>query len=91
MHCLVTVGLKPVSVIPLHTSTAFFNKQELVEWMIGTVTANWQVPLEKADAFFNDLVDRMAELDSDVIDKSGAYNMHSSRLEVIAIKSCTPF
>ena len=84
IHCLLTAGLEPLSVITLHTPTAFFNKQELVEWMIGTVAANWQLPLEKADAFFNDLVDRMAELDEAVIDKSGAYHMKLSRLEVIA-------
>lgn len=84
INCLTAAGLEPISVTSFHTPTAFFNKHELVEWMIGTLTANWQVPLEKAEVFFNDLVDRMAELDSDVIDQSGAYNMKLSRIEVIA-------
>ena len=73
-----------ISIVPLHTPTAFFNKQELVDWMIGTTTANWNIPIEKADAFFSDVVDRMAELDDDVIGESGVYHMKLSRIEVIA-------
>jgi trans-aconitate methyltransferase len=84
IDCLAKADLEPVSVAFFHTPTAFFNKQELVEWMVGTVSANWQIPLAQADLFFSDLIDRMAALDSDVIDKSGAYYMKLSRLEVIA-------
>lgn len=82
--CLVIAGLEPVSIVPLHTPTAFFNKQELVDWMIGTTTANWSIPIEKAQDFFSDVIDRMAELDDDVIDEFGAYYMKLSRIEVIA-------
>lgn len=85
IHCLISAGFEPLSVVALHTPTAFFNKQELVEWMIGTMTPNWRVPLDKAEAFFNDLIDRMAELDRDVIGESGAYNLKLSRLEVTAM------
>jgi len=85
--CLVAAGLEPISIVPFHTPTAFFNRQELVEWMIGTVTANWKIPLEKAEAFFGDVIDRMAELDDDVIQESGAYYMKLSHLEVIAKRS----
>ena len=51
---------------------------------MGTMTANWQIPLEIADSFFNALVDRMVELDPDIVDASGSYNMKLSRLEVMA-------
>lgn len=84
IDCLKMADLEPISINSFHNPTAFYNKQELVEWMIGTVSANWQVPVEQADFFFNDLVDRMAELDSDVIDQSGAYYMKLSRFEIIA-------
>ncbi len=83
--CLEAAGLVSISIKLIHTPTAFFNKQELVEWMMGTVTPNWQIPLEKADSFFNDLIDRMAELDDDVIHPSGAYYMKLSRFEVAAV------
>ncbi|MCH9627939.1 MAG: Trans-aconitate 2-methyltransferase [Chlamydiales bacterium] len=83
-ECLREAGFEPLSVTAFHTPTAFFNKQELVEWMVGTVTANWSIPLEKADTFFHDVIDRMAELDPDVVDASGAYNMKLSRIEVVA-------
>jgi trans-aconitate 2-methyltransferase len=84
IYCLKAAGFKPISLVMLHTPTSYFNRQELVEWMIGTMTANWQIPLEIADPFFNAVVDRMAELDGDVIDQSGAYNMKLSRIEVVA-------
>lgn len=84
IECLAAAGLNPISIANLHTPTAFFNKQELVEWMIGTVTANWQIPLENVDAFFNTVIERMAELDGTVLDPSGAYNMKLSRIEIVA-------
>ena len=84
IDCLMKASLEPISINSFHNPTAFYNKQQLVEWMIGTVSANWKISVEQAPYFFNDLVDRMAELDSDVIDPSGAYHMKLSRFEVIA-------
>ncbi len=84
IDCLIKADLEAISINSFQNPTVFYNKQELVEWMIGTVSANWKVPVEQADFFFNDLVDRMAELDSAVIDQSGAYHMKLSRFEVVA-------
>lgn len=86
-HCLSAAGLQSVSIDHLHTPTIFFNKKAIVEWMIGTVTANWQIPLDKARSFFSDLVDRMVELDESFIDSSGAYHLKLSRIEVVAKKA----
>ena len=86
IHCLNAAGFQPISVTALHTPTAFFNKEELIAWMIGTVSANWQIPLDIADRFFSELVDRMAALDPEIIDSQGCYSMKLSRLEVIAQK-----
>lgn len=82
--CLVAAGLKPISIVPLHSPTAFFNKQELVEWMLGTVVANWKIPFNIAEEFLGELIDRMAELDEDVVDEEGVYHLKFSRIEVIA-------
>jgi trans-aconitate 2-methyltransferase len=87
LNCLAKADLEPISVVAYDTPTAFYNKQDLVDWMIGTVTANWHVPLEVADPFFHDLIDRMTELDSTVVNTSGAYHMKLSRIEVIAKKA----
>lgn len=84
IHCLREAGLEPLSITSLHNPTVFFNKQELVERVVGTTSANWHIPLEISGEFFRSLVDRMAQLDTDVTDPSGAYHIKLSRLEVIA-------
>lgn len=85
ISCLKDAGFMPIFINALHTPTFFYNKRELVEWMRGTIIPNWNIPIKVAESFLNDLVDRMAELDSDVIQESGAYKMKLSRIEVIAI------
>jgi trans-aconitate 2-methyltransferase len=84
IDCLIQANLMPISISAFHNPTSFFNKQELVDWMVGTTSANWKIPLEISESFFNDVIDRMSELDPDVINESGAYHMKLSRLEVIA-------
>jgi trans-aconitate 2-methyltransferase len=86
LQCLKDAGLTPSSIVEFHTPTAFYNKQELVEWMIGTMAANWQIPLDIAEAFFTDVVGRMEEIDPHVADPSGGYMMKISRFEVKAEK-----
>ncbi len=83
-NCLINAGFEPLSIKTFHTPTAFYDKEQLVAWMIGTMTANWQIPLTIAESFFNDLADRMSELDQEVIAPSGAYHMKLSRIEVVA-------
>lgn len=40
------------------TKNPFLNKQELIEWFIGTMSANWNIPSAKRQDFFEDLADR---------------------------------
>lgn len=84
---LAEAGFDTVSIVHLNTPTAFYNKQELLEFMLGTVTANWQIPLEIAEDFFNDLIDRLAQLDDKLIDSFGTYHLKLCRMEVVAEKA----
>lgn len=69
----------------IDTITPYFDKQELVEWMIGTVAANWNVPLSISPQFFSDVVDRMCELEPEIIDQEGHIEFKSPRVYAVAI------
>lgn len=84
LKCLDDAGLEVIDLETLNTRVSFYNKQELMEWMMGTLIANWQVPLDKADIFFSEIIDRMIELDDEVLDKDGVYHMKQSRFEITA-------
>lgn len=84
LKCLDDAGLELISLETLDTRVSFYNKQDLMEWMMGTLIANWQIPLDKADTFFSEIIDRMIELDHEVLDQDGVYNMKQSRFEIIA-------
>lgn len=58
--------------------------------MMGTVTANWNIPLAQSRSFFTDLIQRMYELDSNLIDQDcyGEYpltRVGSSRIASISV------
>lgn len=68
----------------IHRPNAFYNRQELIDWLLGTTVANWGIPLEIAPSFFGQLLDRMVELDTDVIQPDGSYHFKLSRIHVAA-------
>lgn len=80
------VGFKVTTLEMIDTDTPFYSKEELVDWFIGTTTANWNIPLSIASVFFRDLVERMVELDSDMIDHEGRVHFKLSRIHVVATK-----
>ncbi|MBS0604393.1 MAG: class I SAM-dependent methyltransferase [Verrucomicrobia bacterium] len=80
-------GFRIVSILMNDRPTPFFNKEEMVLWMVGNTSANWKVPVEIAYPFFNEIVDKMCELDPDILDKEGHILLKLSRLEVEAAAS----
>lgn len=40
----------------------FYDEQELVDWLVGTLSANWAVPFEQAPQLFARIVERWIEL-----------------------------
>ena len=68
----------------IDTDNPFYDKNELIAWMVGTTTANWNLPVELSPLFFRDLVERMCELDPTVIDQEGRLHFKLSRIHVVA-------
>jgi trans-aconitate 2-methyltransferase len=73
-----------VSLDLIETENAFYSLEELITWMMGTVTANWNIPISQSRAFFTDLVQRMYELDSALIDQEGRVRFKMPRIHVVA-------
>jgi len=82
---LTNAGYRVQSIEMVDTDTAFYDKQELIDYTIGTTTANWNIPVAKSRSFFTDLVNRMIELDSEVIDSEGRVHFKLSRIHVVAL------
>jgi trans-aconitate methyltransferase len=77
-------GYKILTLEMVDTQTPFYDKAELISWMVGTLTANWNIPPELSLHFFSDLVNRMIEIDGNVIDLEGRLNYKLSRIHLVA-------
>lgn len=78
-------GYKIQSLEMIDTDNPFYDKNELIAWMIGNTTANWNIPLSLSPAFFTSLVERMCELDPQIIDSEGRLHFKLSRIHAVAI------
>ena len=67
-----------------HTPFAFVHRDQLLHWMMGTTTANWDIPKSIAPSFFNRLIDHMIEIEPTIRDESEVYHFHLSRVHVVA-------
>lgn len=63
---------------------AFITREQFTHWLIGTLTANWDIPIKIAPDFFQRLVEHMVEIDPTIIDRNGTYNFQLSRVHVVA-------
>jgi trans-aconitate 2-methyltransferase len=77
-------GYEILSLEMIDTDNPFYGKAELIAWMIGQTTANWNIPLSMSSLFFTDLVERMFELDPEIIDQEGRVHFKLSRIHVVA-------
>jgi trans-aconitate methyltransferase len=77
-------GYNILSLEMIDTDSPFYNKAELVAWMIGTLSANWNIPMDLSTAFFSNVVERMCELDPTIIDDEGRLHYKISRIHVVA-------
>lgn len=71
----------------IDTDNPFYDMDDFIAWMMGTVTANWQIPSSLSQDFFTDLVHRMYELDPTIIDEEGRFRFKMPRLHAIAAPS----
>lgn len=77
-------GYQIVSLDLIETDNAFYNLGEFITWLIGTVTANWNIPLSLSRPFFTDLVERMYELDANLVDQEGRVHFKMPRIHAVA-------
>lgn len=78
-------GYNILSLEIVDTDNPFYDKNELIAWMIGTTTANWNIPQSLSHLFFRDLVERMCELDPQIIDSEGRLHFKLSRIHAVAM------
>jgi trans-aconitate 2-methyltransferase len=81
---LQTAGFRPVVVEMIDTATPFYDTDELIAWMIGTMSANWNIPESLSLSFFSELAERICELDPQIVDENGVVHFKLSRIHVIA-------
>ncbi|HSX04351.1 MAG TPA: class I SAM-dependent methyltransferase [Rhabdochlamydiaceae bacterium] len=62
----------------------FNDLEDFIAWMIGTVTANWQIPFALSYPFFSDLASRMVELEPTMLDKDNHIHFTMPRIQGIA-------
>ncbi len=77
-------GYQILSLELVDIENAFYSPDELIIWMMGTVTANWNVPFSLSRPFFTDLVQRMYELDPTLIDNEGRVRFKMPRIHATA-------
>jgi trans-aconitate methyltransferase len=64
--------------------TVFVDEQELVNWMVGTLSANWHVSYETSQEFFSKVVNEMVAREPAIKLPSGALAFKYARLNVVA-------
>lgn len=77
-------GYKVVKMDLVEHPTVFIDKEEFCHWMMGTLSAIWNIPWERSLSFFSDLAERLFELDPAMIDSQGVIYFPSGRLHIIA-------
>lgn len=77
-------GFEVDSIEMIDTDNPFYDIEELISWMVGTTTANWDIPVLLSKPFFTDLANKMIVLDPKIIDEEGRIHFKLSRIHVIA-------
>ena len=68
----------------VETKNPFYDVEELIQWMVGTVSANWNISKEVSYFFFKDLVMRMCELDPGMMSADGSIFFNNARIHAVA-------
>lgn len=63
---------------------SFSTKAQLIDWLEGTLTANWDIPKQGRREFFSDVVDRYLAYQPQEQDEEGFVYYNLARVDVIA-------
>lgn len=69
----------------MNEPSIFRDTDDLIDWFIGTASANWGIPFELSQSFFCDVVKKMIELDPSLLDETGCVILPQSRIKLIAM------
>lgn len=83
---LQAAGLKPQNVELVPSSTVFIDKADFKDWCIGTVTANWNIPRDQEDDFFDKVLERYLSVMPEAQGAAGTLRFACDRIDVLATR-----
>ena len=78
-------GFEIASMEMIDTDNPFYGEDELTDWLVGTMSPVWHIPVSVSRSFFKSLVQRMSELDPSMTDDEGRIHFKFSRLRLVAV------
>lgn len=81
---LTEAGYRILTLEMLKTENCFYDTQELLMWLSGTGTANWNVPFSKSIPFFTDFIKSLFRLKPSIVDPEGRILLSLPRIHIIA-------
>lgn len=86
MRAVEEAGWHIVSACCVKTPFTFYDREECIAWMVGTLTAVWGVPPEIAPDLFSLLFDRLIAYDPEILQEDGAVVWRGCYTEIVATK-----
>lgn len=77
-------GYEILSIERVNTPFLFDNLTDYIDWLIGTASANWGIPLSASRQFFTEYANRLLELEPQLMDDSGRVSELTPRIQVVA-------
>lgn len=81
---LVEAGFRVLSLDVVPIRNAFASKEELIDWLEGTLTANWNIPKQDRRQFFTDTANRYLEYMPEDIGNDGVVYFTITRVDFVA-------
>ena len=83
----IDAGFKPLKAELIRNKNRFVNKKALIDWFIGTLTANWNIKDDIRSEFFADLADNFLETSPEAVDSTGAIRFELDRIDFLGLKA----
>ena len=77
-------GYEIVLLHKIDTPSIFHDLEDLIDWLIGTASANWGIPFEISRSFYTDVATKLVELDPSLVNEEGCILLPQPRICVIA-------
>lgn len=84
---LAETGFRILYLEKIETPYIFPTRKSLIDWYVGTTSANWGIPFDIAHAFFNDYLDALFKKNPSMQTFEGPFFYKLPRIQIIAEKS----